>query len=79
MRPKDMKDWTPMEQLQYEWHEKYKTVEYEIYKDFHRIVLNDDGIPLIKKTAFRMPGYRKVFGGKQREYEIDNDVLGGPE
>lgn len=63
------------ETLSYEWYEKYRAVEYDIYKDFHRGVLNDDGVPKLKKTAFKMPGYRKVLGGKSKEYEIDNSVV----
>lgn len=77
--PKDMSQWTVAEKIQYEWHDKYKQVEYNLYKDFHRVVLNDDGIPMIKKTAFRMPGYRKVLGKKTVEYEIDNDIHGQEE
>jgi len=39
----------------------------------HRVVLNDTGIPTIKKTAFRMPGYRKVMAdNSMEEYSIDN-------
>lgn len=39
-------------------------------------MLNDDGGPTLRKTAFRMPGYRKVLGKKLIEYEIDNNVIG---
>lgn len=38
--------------------------------------MNDDGAPQLKKTAFRMPGYRKILGKKMMEYEIDNNILG---
>jgi hypothetical protein len=62
--------------LQYNWHEKWKIVEYDNYKDFHKVVLNDDGAPQLKKTAFRMPGYRKILGKKMVEYEIDNNITG---
>lgn len=72
-KPRD--EWTMSETLSHDWYENYKAVEYDIYKDFHRAVLNDDGVPLLKKTAFRMPGYRKVLGGKSKEYEIDNSVV----
>jgi hypothetical protein len=34
----------------------------------------DDGIPKLKKTGFRMPGYRKIIGNL-KEYEIDNTLL----
>jgi hypothetical protein len=40
-----MADWTVEEKLQYNWHEKWKIVEYDNYKDFHKVVLNDDGAP----------------------------------
>lgn len=56
------------------WHAKYKVQEYNIYKQFHKLVLNDDGCPTLRKTAFRMPGYRKVLGEKIMEYEIFNSV-----
>jgi hypothetical protein len=39
-------------------------------------VLNDDGGPTLRKTAFRMPGYRKVLGKKMLDYEIDNAIVG---
>ena len=32
-----------------------------MYKHLHRTVLLDDGDPNLKKTAFRMPGYRQVM------------------
>jgi len=38
-------------------------------------VLNDDGNPKLKKTGFKIPGYRTVLGQKLDEYEIDNDIL----
>lgn len=53
-------------------HDHYKVGEYQIYKEFHKVVLNDDGCPTLKKSAFRMPGYRKVLGNQTKEYEIDN-------
>jgi len=41
--------------------DKFKEFEFEQYKKMHRSVLNDDGTPTFKKTAFKMPGYRKVL------------------
>ena len=67
--------WTAEEKKNYERYEAFKKNEYEIYKEFHNKVLNDDGNPKLKKTGFRMPGYRTVLGKKLNEYEIDNDIL----
>jgi hypothetical protein len=71
---KDITEWSDMEKLAYGMYDGYKIAEYAMYKDFHRIVLNDDGCPALKKSAFRMPGYRKVLGKDEREYEIDNKL-----
>lgn len=71
----DHKEWTLKEKKQYEFYEKFKANEYEIYKTFHSAVLNDDGNPKLKKTGFKIPGYRTVLGQKLDEYEIDNDIL----
>ena len=57
-------------------YEKFKEIEYEIYKDFHRLVLKDDGIPELKKTTFRMPGYRRILSDKEvTDYTIDNERI----
>ena len=68
-------EWTPKQKREFEFYEKFKANEYEIYKGFHSAVLNDDGDPKLKKTGFRIPGYRTVIGKKLDEYEIDNEVL----
>ena len=47
-----------MQQAELNRFEKFRQAEYENYKSFHRGVLNDDGLPTIKKTTFHMPGYR---------------------
>ncbi len=47
-----MTEWSQKQLIQYELHDKFKMKEYELYKDFHRIVLNDDGGPTLKKSAF---------------------------
>lgn len=67
--------WTDIEKIQYEAYEKYKQSEYEIYKAFHSTVLVDDGIPALKKTAFKMPGYKKIIGQKMDEFVIDNEIV----
>lgn len=54
---------------------KFKELEYQIYKDIHRRVLEDDGFPTLKKTGFSMPGYRKIIGDRMNQYEIDNTVV----
>lgn len=59
-----------------ERYESFKAVEYDSYKKFHRAVLNDDGIPRIKKTTFRMPGYRQILDYDQEEgYVINNEKI----
>lgn len=74
--PKPREEWTQAESLCYDWYEKYKAAEYDVYKEFHRVILNDDGVAALKKTAFSMPGYRKVLeGSKIQEYVIDNEVV----
>jgi len=40
--------------------ERFKANEYEIFKKLHATVLNDNGIPTLKKTAFSLPGYHTV-------------------
>ena len=65
---------TDLEKLKHSWYDKYKEKEYNIYKEFHKVVLNDFGEPKYKKTAFRMPGYRKIIGNKDFEYTIDNNM-----
>ena len=57
-------------------YDNFKDVEYRIYKSFHRNILNDDGIPKIKKTTFRMPGYRQILAeGNEADYTIDNEKI----
>ena len=41
--------------------DRYKSFEYRAYKRLHRVVFSDEGIPTLKKRAYRMPGYRKVL------------------
>ena len=38
-----------------------------MYKECHRAALNDDGIPKLKKTSFRMPGYRQILSEAKEE------------
>ena len=47
-----------------------------MYKSFHRHILNDDGIPKIKKTTFKMPGYRQILSDEDEDdYVIENDRI----
>lgn len=46
------------EQRELDRFDKFKKAEYDFYKSLHKKILNDDGFPKIKKTSFRMPGYR---------------------
>jgi len=38
----------------------YRHYEYSVYKTLHGTVMTDDGLPTLKKSAFRMPGYRAI-------------------
>ena len=67
---------TEKQKLDQELYNKFKLFEYETYKEIHRVVLADDGNPKLKKTAFSMPGYRKIMGERGlAQYEIDNDIV----
>ena len=52
---------TEKQKRQQKQYEKFKAQEQQNYKEFHRNILRDDGIPKLKKTTFRMPGYRKIL------------------
>ena len=42
----------------------------------HRNILRDDGIPRLKKTTFRMPGYRQILSDKKEvAYTIDSNKV----
>ena len=45
----------------------FKSHEQRVFKELHSHVLSDDGLPTIKKSAFKMPGYRAVAA----EIEVD--------
>ena len=66
--------WSRQQLQDHEQFQKFKANEYEVYRELHKVVLRDDGQPTLKKTAFSMPGYRKVIQEKNtlNEYEIDN-------
>lgn len=64
-----------IETFEFELHDRFKDNEYQIYKERHAVVLNDLGVSNLKKSAFRMPGYKRVVGDTMNEYEIDNEVL----
>ena len=68
----DIREYTEQEIKDTALYRKYKDFEYETYKEIHKIVLADDGNPRLKKTAFRMTGYRKVLGDQDQEHIIDN-------
>lgn len=64
---------TGEEEAQADRFRKFKQFEYECYKEIHKTVLGDDGNPTLKKTGFRMPGYRKIIT-QEEQYEIDNEI-----
>jgi hypothetical protein len=72
---KDPMDYTQLERFEYELCEKFKLNEYGVYKSIHAIVLNDTGLSSLKKTAFKMPGYKKIIGVNLDEHQIDNEVI----
>ena len=49
---------------------KYKVFEYDVYKGFHRIVMEDEGVPTLKKRAFEMPGYKKIMDDDARDMYV---------
>lgn len=50
--------------------DRFKKFEYRTYKQMHRIVISDEGLPNLKKRAYKMPGYRKVLDtNEQAIYE----------
>ena len=54
-------------------YDEFKAVEHENYKSFHRNILRDDGVPKLKKTTFRMPGYRQILSDSdEKDYTINN-------
>ena len=56
-------------------YDAFKEQEYRTYKEHHRVILNDDGNPTLRKTVFRMPGYRQILADDElEEYEIDNEA-----
>ena len=67
---------TPEQKLMQKQYDNFKETEYNVDKSFHRVILKDDGIPNIKKTSFKMPGYRQILSDKDEDdYEIDNYKL----
>ena len=53
-------EFTPEEQKEIKQFEQFKSHEQSVYKDLHSHILSDDGLPSLKKSAFKMPGYRAV-------------------
>ena len=49
---------------------KYKVFEYDIYKSFHRVVMDDEGVPTLKKRAYEMPGYKRIMDDDVRDMYI---------
>lgn len=67
---------TKEQQIEQDKYDKFKEAEYNSYKSFHRNILNDDGMPKIKKTSFRMPGYRQILSEKDDEMlTINNEKI----
>ena len=44
----------------------YKMYEHKVYKRLHKLVINDKGIPNLKKRGFTIPGQRKVLDAGDR-------------
>ena len=44
----------------------------EEYKRLHKMVVNDKGIPTLKKRGYHIPGQRKVLDDEEREELIEN-------
>jgi len=57
---------------EFRFYREFKDYEKQVYKDLHATVLTDDGMPTLKKSAFRMPGYRRVVSDSMdRKEEIE--------
>lgn len=52
----------------------YKKHEAAVFKTLHRVVIDDDGRPSLKKKAFVLPGYKKIIDLDEvlRQERIDN-------
>ncbi len=73
-------DLTEKEKEQLAQLDNFKKTEYDVYKEIHKVVLSDDGNPILKKSAFKMPGYRQIIGKRiLNEFEIDNTITGKKE
>lgn len=48
----------------------YRSYEYGVYKTLHGSVMTDDGLPTLKKSAFKMPGYRAVSSKQNLDLEF---------
>ena len=46
---------------------KFKQFEYTAYKKIHKFVLSDEGIPMLKKLGYQMPGYKKILEKDERD------------
>ena len=57
----DLSKLSEVEQFAKGMYDKFKVLEFNTYKDIHKEVLLDDGLSKLKKTGFRMPGYRKII------------------
>jgi hypothetical protein len=53
--------------LDKEQSKNYKKFEYATFKALHRVVLEDEGVPKLKKRGFLMPGYRKIMETGERD------------
>jgi len=50
-----------------EKYHNFKYFEQITYKNFHRIVMDDQGLPTLKKREFEMPGFsRQVMNQDER-------------
>jgi hypothetical protein len=68
--------WTEEQTRMYATYARFKEQEYEIYRELHKEVLKDNGLPALRKSAFSMPGYRKVIMNKDEihGFEINNNL-----
>jgi hypothetical protein len=48
-------------------YKKFKAFEYIAYKRIHKFVLQDEGIPNLKKRGYQMPGYKKILEKDERD------------
>lgn len=59
--------------------DKYQKFDYNVFKQLHREVIHDQGLPTLKKRAFEMPGFRQVMNPSELDFFKKAQELQGQE